>query len=168
MKWFIIALVTASLVGSVMWVMPSPRQRHQAELRLRARKLGFQVQLVRITLPRAFGEVEGEERTLPVYRLPRTNLERHERDNWPSWEVLRVDTLHGDGLIEHWSWSKKAENLPPAALDQINGVLAELPDDVLGMESTPLSLGLYWEEQGDTDRLEQLHALVQPLLQQKI
>lgn len=168
MKWFIIALVTASLIGSVMWVMPSPRQRHQAELRLRARKLGIQVRLARVALPRAQGEMEGEVCTTPAYRIPRTNLDRRERDNWSGWEVLRVETLNNDGLIEHWSWSRRADTLPAAALEQINRLLEQLPDDVLGVESTPLSLTFYWDERGDVSRLEQLHALAQPLLEQKI
>jgi len=168
MKWFIIALVTASLIGSIMWVMPSPRQRYQAELRLRARKLGIQVQLARVSLPRARGEMEGEVCTIPAYRIPRTNLDRRERDNWLGWEVMRVDTLNNDGLIESWSWSKKAGGLSAAALVQINRLLEQLPDDVLGVESTPLSLTLYWDERGDATQLERLHALAQPLLEQKI
>ena len=168
MEWFIVALVTASLIGSVMWVMPSPRQRYQAELRMKARKLGIQVQLVRVSLPRARGEMEGEKQSIPAYRLPRTNLERSERDQWVGWEVLRVDTLNNQGLIENWSWSKKEAELSDAALLSINRMLEQLPDDVLGVESTPLSLTIYWDERGDETRLDKLFALAQPLLEQKI
>lgn len=168
MKWFIITLVVASLIGSVMWVMPSPRQRYQAALRLKARQFGIQVQLVRVTLPRAQGEMEPEVRTIPAYRVARTNLDRKERDGWCCWEVLRVDTLDNRGLLEHWSWKTGQGMLSPAALELINALLEQLPDDVLGVESTPLSLTLYWDERGDESRLAQLHELVQPLLEQKI
>jgi len=168
MKWFIIALVIASLLGSIMWVMPSPRQRYQAHLRLKARKLGIQVQLARVELPRARGETEPEVRTIPAYRIPRNNLERSERDNWTHWEVLRVETLDNAGLIEGWSWSKGQGGLSPAAVERLNAILSQLPDDVLGIESTPLSLTLYWGERGDESRLDDLQALVRPLLEQKI
>lgn len=168
MKWFIVALVVASLIGSIMWVMPSPRQRYQAHLRLKARKLGIQVQLARVELPRARGETEPEVRTIPAYRIPRTNLERNERDSWTPWEVLRVDTLDNEGLIEGWSWSKGQGVLSPVAVERINAVLSQLSDDVLGIESTPLSLTLYWDERGDESRLDDLCALTRPLLEQKI
>jgi len=168
MKWFIITLVVASLISSVMWVMPSPRQRYQASLRLKARQLGIQVKITRVSLPRALGEVEPEMRTIPAYHIARTNLERSERDNWCCWEVLRVDTLDNLGLPEHWSWSKSQAALQPAALEQLNHLLGQLPDDVLGVESTPLSLTFYWDERGDEARLDYLHQLAQPLLEQKI
>ncbi|MET3999447.1 hypothetical protein [Marinobacterium sp. MBR-109] len=168
MKWFIITLVVASLIGSVMWVMPSPRQRYQANLRLKARQLGIQVHMARVSLPRALGEMEPDVRTIPAYRIARTNLERSERDSWSGWEVLRVDTLENLGLPEHWSWSKGQGGLQPAALEQLNSLLEQLPDDVLGVESTPLSLTFYWDERGDESRLDYLHQLAQPLLEQKI
>lgn len=168
MKWFIISLVVASLIGSVMWVMPSPRQRYQANLRLKARQLGIQVQMARVSLPRALGEMEPEVRTIPAYRIARTNLERGERDNWIGWEVLRVDTLDHLGLIENWSWSKGQGILQPEALERLNSLLEQLPDDVLGVESTPLSLTFYWDERGDETRLDLLYRLAQPVLEQKI
>jgi len=168
MQWFIISLVVAFLLGSVMWVMPSPRQRYQAKLRLEARQKGIQVQMVQLTLPRALGEMEPEVRTVAAYRFPRTNLERRERDHWRGWEVLRIDTLHNRGLPEHWSWSKGAKALQPAALGQLHTLLQQLPEGVLGVESTPLSLTFYWDERGDETRLDLLHRLAQQALAQKI
>ncbi len=168
MEWLIIAFIIASLIGSVMWVMPSPRQRYQAELRMRARKLGIQVQLARVDLPRARGEMEAETVSVPAYRFIRDNLERGERDNWISWQVHRLDTLDNTGLPEGWSWLKGQGALSATAQAQLLTLLNALPDDVVGVESTPLHLSLYWHEQGEADRLEKLHALVKPLLAQKV
>jgi hypothetical protein len=168
MKWFIIILVMASLLGSVMWVMPSPRQRHQGRLRLKARQMGIHVQLVRVSFPRASGELEGEDRTLAAYRFARTNLEQKERSGWRCWEVLRVETWNNKGLPDHWSWGKKVAVLEPAECEQLSAVLQQLPQGVLGVESTPLSLTVYWDERGDEVMLEQLAALIQPLLNAKI
>ncbi|PSL14869.1 hypothetical protein CLV44_10645 [Marinobacterium halophilum] len=168
MEWVIIVFIVASLVGSVMWVMPSPRQRYQADLRMRARKLGIQVQLARLALPRAQGEMEAETISVPAYRFVRTNLERAERDAWIGWQVHRLATLNDAGLPDGWSWIKGAERLSATAQASIIELLQQLPDDVVGVESTPLHLSLYWHERGESDRLEQLHAWVQPLLEAKI
>jgi hypothetical protein len=168
MKWFIIILVMASLLSSVMWVMPSPRQRHQGRLRLKARQLGIQVQLVRVSFPRATGEIEGEDRTLAAYRFARTNLDRDERSGWRCWEVLRVETLNNTGLPEHWSWGKEVAALQPAEYKQLSAVLQQLPQGVQGVESTPLNLTLYWNERGDEAMLDRLAVLIRPLLDAKI
>lgn len=168
MKWLIIAFVVASLIGSIMWVMPSPRQRYQADLRLRARKLGIQVQLVRLALPRARGETEAEEISVPAYRFVRHNLERAERDHWVGWQVHRLETLDCAGLPAGWSWLKGQGALAPVQLARLVSLLKALPEDVVGVESSPLHLTLYWHEHGEPERLEQLQAQVQPLLEHKV
>ncbi len=168
MEWLIITFILASLIGSVMWVMPSPRQRYQAQLRMRARKLGVQVQLARVTLPRAKGELEPETISVPAYRFIRDNLVREERDGWIGWEVHRLETLDNEALPEGWSWLKGQGDLSQEAMMQLVTLLHGLPEDVVGVESTPLHLTLYWYEHGEADRLEKLHALARPLLEQKI
>lgn len=168
MKWLIIALILASLIGSMMWVMPSPRQRYQAQLRMRARQLGIQVQLARVELPRARGEMDAETVSVPAYRFIRQNLERSERDRWLPWAVHRMQTLDQEGLPKGWSWLKGQGSLSDNAQAVLNELLEALPDDVVGVESTPLHLSLYWHERGEADRLDQLNERVQPLIAQKV
>ena len=135
MKWAVIVLVMLSLLGSMMWVMPSPRQRFQAKLRLEARKLGFTVQLVRLQLPRATGETEGDARNLPAYRLLRDNPNRRQRDAHLSWSAARVESLASDGLPAGWSWIKGENTLPKTSLDRLSGLLLALPAEVVAVES---------------------------------
>ena len=167
MQWLIISLVVMSLIGSVMWVMPTPRQKFQARLRLRARTLGFQVQLAQLQLPRAQGEMEAETLSVPVYRLARTNLNRAERDAWVAWTVCRVETVANQGLVPGWSWIKGEGALPASALALLNEVLSRLPADVVALESTPIHLSAFWHEHDDGG-LEQIHAEITPLLEAKI
>ncbi|MGB2130139.1 MAG: hypothetical protein ACPHXW_01860 [Marinobacterium sp.] len=168
MEWLIIVFIMASLIGSVMWVMPSPRQRYQADLRMRARKAGIQVQLVRLELPRAQGEVEGDTINVPAYRFLRQNVERAEKDRWHCWDVLRLETLDQQGLEPGWSWRSEDVTLTGHSLEALNVMLQQLPEDVVGVESTPLHLTLYWHERGEADRLDTLIELSRPLLEQKI
>lgn len=167
MKWLIISVVMMSLIGSVMWVMPTPRQRFQAQLRLRARQLGFQVQLVKLELPRATGEMEGESISVPVYRLPRHNLSREQKERWVPWTICRVSTLATAGLPEGWSWIRGEGRLSPAALESIAKAISELPDDVVAMESTPIHLSVFWNE-GEGQALEQIKRASEPLLEARV
>lgn len=168
MHWLIITFILCSLIGSMMWVMPSPRQRYQADLRMRARKLGIQVQLVRLEFPRGKGETEGETKSVPAYRILRQNLDRAEKDAWKAWQVLRIETLENEGLPSGWSWGSKGASLSAEAIDSIRQLVEQLPEDVVGVESTPLHLTLFWLERGEADRLESLLELSKPMLEQKV
>ncbi|WP_315983127.1 hypothetical protein [Aliamphritea spongicola] len=106
MKWAIIILVMMSLVGSMMWVLPSKRERFQAQLRQLAMRKGFNVQLAQVKPPRASGEIEQESFNSPVYRLPRTNISRKEREGFIQWQVYKQVALAAEGLPEGWCWGK--------------------------------------------------------------
>ncbi|MBV0931950.1 hypothetical protein [Marinobacterium weihaiense] len=168
MEWLIVVLIFISLTGSVLWIRPTPRQRHQGELRMHARKLGIQVQLTRVELPRARGEVEGESVLVAAYRFLRTNLERGDRERWIDWHIHRLDTLDQAGLAEGWSWIGGTGALPPAGLARLNALLQAVPEDVIGIESTAQHLTLYWRERGEIEALDHLHSAVQPLLSGKV
>ncbi|WP_027859129.1 hypothetical protein [Marinobacterium jannaschii] len=163
MKWLIIAAVTMSLVGSMMWVMPSKRQRQQADLRTRARSLGFQVQLSRITAPRAEGESEAEHYNTAGYRLLRIG-ENGKKVQTEPWHIFRVRSVRNEGLPEGWSWSVGERLLSEGQLDILRDMLSQLPQGISSVESTPLYVTLYWDERGEESDLEQLKVQLQRLL----
>lgn len=164
MKWTIIILIMMSFIGSMMWMMPSPRERFQAKLRLHARSLGYHVQLVRLTAPRASGEMEPEEITVPAYRLARSNLDRKESEALVPWQVHRVSSIASDGLPDGWSWARGEHALAADQLAQIADVLAALPEDAVALESTPVQVSVFWHENGTMETLDLLKAQLQQIM----
>ncbi|GGB90175.1 hypothetical protein GCM10011352_15250 [Marinobacterium zhoushanense] len=167
MKWLIIIFIVMSLIGSVMWVMPTPRQRFQAQLRLRAKPLGLHVQLANLQLPRQRGEVEGETLSVPVYRMQRLNLNRDEKANWKGWQLFRGETLANEGLTEGWSWIKGERTLSDAAMSLLNQVLSQMPSDVIALESTPTHASAFWQE-GEDEDLERIAEQLKTLIEQRV
>ncbi len=167
MKWAIIVLIMMSLLGSMMWVMPSPRQRFLAKLRLQASREGFHVQIVRVTPPRAAGQVEPEVLSATAYRLPRFNLEKSEREGFTEWQVFRQTAIADTGLPEGWCWGVGERCLSEPQLLTLNELIGRLPEGVSSIESTPVHLSLYWNEKGDESSLEALKQLMQPIMEQK-
>ncbi len=167
MKWLIITLVVSSLIGSVMWVMPSPRERFQAKLRLKARALGFQVQIAQLALPRQKGEMEAETLSVPVYRQVRTNLNSQQKDRWITWQVYRGETLAQDGLPEGWSWILGEGRLSAENLVKIGETLNALPADAIALESTPIHLNVFWRE-ADEASLDRIKVAIDPLIEARI
>lgn len=168
MKWAIIVLIMLSLIGSMMWVMPSPRQRFQSKLRLDARKLGFQVQLSRLEIPRAKGEMDSETINMPAYRMLRGKLDRSAKEQWVEWMVARVDAMAADGLPKGWSWSKGERTLSAPRLDALSDWLTQLPTEVVAVESTAIHLTLYWREPERAGALDELAEKANQLLVKEI
>ncbi|GGO75859.1 hypothetical protein GCM10011348_01650 [Marinobacterium nitratireducens] len=164
-KWTIIVLIMMSLIGSVMWAMPTRRQTEQAQLRSRARTFGFQVQLVTLEGPRASGEAEPEEFRRPAYRLLRHGVDSRVRERLQPWRVFRVRALSCDGLPDGWSWTIGERMLDAGRLELLAEVLQSLPHDVVAVESTPIHVSALWGENGGVDELERIRDGLQRIIE---
>ncbi|SIS55581.1 hypothetical protein [Neptunomonas antarctica] len=168
MKIFIIVIVVMSLMGSFMWMMPTKREKIQAHLRLKAKKEGFLVQLVRLTAPRAEGEMEGEVKNTPAYRLPRSNLDKREVNAMVPWQIFRTKAIANQGLPADWSWKLGERTLSESKLSLLSEVINLLPSDVVALESTPVNVTAYWHERSGDEQLDVIKKALNLLIQGKI
>lgn len=167
MKTAIIIFVVLSLLGSIMWVMPTQRQKFQAKLRLKARAEGFLVQLVRLTGPREQGEMEERSFNIPAYRVLRTNLGKGESEKLKTWQVFRMNAIANEGLPQGWSWKLGERTLTDSELALLNEWLPKLPTDVEAVESTPINVTAFWRESEEED-LMKIKAMLQELIKVKM
>lgn len=163
MKWMIIILIMMSLIGSMMWVMPTPRQKYQAALRMKAKTQGFLVQLEKVTGPRAKGEMEPVSKDMTAYRILREGLSRDEKNSFKTWQVFRIESIADIGLPAGWSWLDGERTLSDAQLEQLCEIIAKLPAGVFSLESTPIHVGVYWDEEGGEEVLDDLKGLLQQI-----
>ncbi len=167
MNWVIIALIVLSLIGSMLWMMPSPRQRMQAQMRQKAMTSGMRVQMVKLKCPRATGEAEPEERDMIAYRLPRHNLSQSERHSFNAWQLFKLNTLATAGLPEGWSWGR-GEGQQDRNLTLILQVLGDLPEGSFSLESSADSVSLYWTEHGGEAFVSSIKDLLNQLIEAKV
>ena len=165
MKWMIIILIMLSLIGSMMWVMPTKRQKYQAVLRSKAKTMGFQVQLEMITAPRAKGEMEAESRTMTAYRILRNGLSQEQKRTFKTWQVFRIESIADTGLPPGWSWSEGEGLLSPEQLKGLGEIINNLPSGVFSIESTPVYAGVFWDEEGEEGVLDTLKEQLEHLNQ---
>ncbi len=154
MNYFIIAFVVLSLVGSVMWVMPTQRDKFLAALRMEARRLGFQVQLLKLTYPREKGELEPRKVSTVAYRFLRGKINQPAHLQWQSWRVVKCETNACEGLHAGWGWGVGERELPKEKLDQLNSILANLSASVIALESTPVHASAFWDEKDEAVMIE--------------
>lgn len=164
MKWMIIILIMMSLIGSMMWVMPTPRQKYQAKLRLQAKQIGFRVQLERVTLPRAKGEMEPETTTVTAYRLIRNRRDKKPAQTHTPWTVYRIAAVADLGLPQGWSWGLGEKTLSQPQLDMLADIIEAMPDDVLAIQSNPVEVGVFWSEEGGEAMLDLIKTQLERLL----
>lgn len=148
-------LVALSLLGSVMWLKPSPAQRRQEEFRAMARQLGLDVRLA--PLPQTHRARVRQQAPDPgvVYRFLRFDIKVPLTQDY----VLVRDNAESP-------WEPQTDATLPAALQQVvDEVLLELPRDSVALELTAHGPGVYWRERGDVQAVRDLGAVLERLLQ---
>ncbi len=173
MNWVIIGLLMLAIVGSMLWVMPSPRDRMQAALRQRAMSAGMQVQMKLLKFPRAIGESESEERHCFAYRMPRIVVEGESTASkkLPATQAFQIFKLSGHantGLPQGWTWGKGEGTLSDEQLSVVHEVIAKLPDSALALESTPVATALYWREHGPAEIVDQIRENLTYMINKRI
>ncbi|OQX37101.1 MAG: hypothetical protein B0D91_07580 [Oceanospirillales bacterium LUC14_002_19_P2] len=144
MIWLIVLLILAVIAGNLMWLMPSKRERQQMAFRQAAftKKMNVSECKDLEKLPDACDpEVHWMEYVLPTERSLNIHVPI----------VLQHKTNH--------VW------LLPDALNHqaIAGLLEQLPSGVVQITIRQMSVVALWDERGDKNTVDQLHAVLTSL-----
>ena len=138
MSWFVVFLMLlafAMMVGPILLVQPSRRDRKVAGMRAKASQLGLRVSLQKL----------GED-NLAVYELPWSRTDQRPLMG-VEWMLERKPYAHDIHLAQWWEWQGAGRPLPP-----VSAILEErlqlLPESVAALEANRLGLRCYWSEAG--------------------
>lgn len=157
MTLLILGLALCLILGSMLWVLPSKKERAQMQLRREAMRRGFQVQLNKL-----------EERLNPfekihcvAYRLPRRKV----KSQALSWIIYRATEEELKQLQEAPPWLYSPRSLRPTPEQQqaILLLLQALPQDVVAVDANPGRVSIYWHERGATSDLDSILRVLQEL-----
>ncbi|KUJ84891.1 hypothetical protein AWR36_004440 [Microbulbifer flavimaris] len=154
----IILFAVALVVGPVMWMKPSDRDRKLAGLRQRAIRAGMTVKMK--PLPTALGEG-----TAAVYY----NRWEDPRRLDVGWNLELQRMSHDLHFSDRWDWAGKAA--PEASWQLIRELLKRLPEDACAIHSTRGGLGIQWQERsGDKgfETVEQALKQMRPEIEEAI
>lgn len=146
MSWFVVLLlflVFAMMVGPILLMQPSPRDRKIAALRAKAGTLELKVTLQSL-----------ESGLTPVYERPWPSTEKSKRKG-VEWMLERQTYSHGIHFADWWQWLGQGRP-PVAVLPLLEERMAKLPGSVSLVEASPLGLRCYWSEKGGEPVLQQL------------
>ncbi|GAA5523479.1 hypothetical protein Maes01_00024 [Microbulbifer aestuariivivens] len=147
----IIVFAVALVVGPVMWMKPSDRDRKLAGLRQRAIRAGMTVKMK--PLPAVLGSG-----TAAVY----FNRWEDPRRLDVGWNLELQRMTHDLHFYDRWDWVGKPA--PKAAWPLIRDLLQRLPEDACGVQSTNGGLGVQWQERSGDRGFEALSQSLTRLL----
>ena len=156
MTALIVICIALSLMGSVLWILPSKKERQRMDLRMHARKLGLAVQLTSIDLPDKWDKSMNRHKVVAysLYRVkPLTSLLE------VVW-LLPYEVWKYHAVTDSW-WSSKGVALTEDSKNTLKKYGAKL----IGIKIAPESVSLYWEEAGDDQDLKELSKMIYSLVE---
>ena len=146
LKYFIILVIVFIALSPLISMRPSARKLKQAKLRQLAFSLGLQVNLCEMP-----GAKPGREAVNGVcYRLQ--SMDRKHSFGQKQGSFVRIDG----------SWS----SIPPVS-EQLQSVLAGLPELVSAASIESNSCAVYWQEDGDSEDVEKICQVLKELMELK-
>ena len=145
MTYLIIFVVLAFVLAPVFWIMPSPGQKRQIQLRERAMALGLQIK---------------------ICDLPQTRRAQVRKEPAQQGVVYRLHWRHplsGPALFHLLCQRGATEPLDTVAGGILQRALDNLPETVVAIEYTNSGVAVYWREGGGVERVEQLYNALQGL-----
>lgn len=175
----IICVTIALVVGPLMWLRPTPRDRQLERLRGHARSRGLNVSIREIPDPdprpqdrvSSGGKPLQPTRNVARYELPLRLPGSVESRHAPDWEVIRlrhdvrseVEEAVSAGLLPGWRFSRPGLPLIESVVDRLSAALAGAPRGTAKVDGNAAALGLYWQERGAESEVDAIADLLESL-----
>lgn len=159
-------LAVLLLVGSFMWLKPSPRDKYLAKLRSSALAQGFSLGSLRVPDTSANGRVNQRFQIVTLYQLP-VQLSANSGGRFT---VLRTTGEAGAYLPDGWIWDER-DGLNESQYHHLKDILTALPLSVQVISLSSGSVGLSWDERDPElsfERLKWVLAEITLMAQQKL
>ncbi|GAA0834991.1 hypothetical protein GCM10009112_26020 [Marinomonas arenicola] len=154
MTALIVVLITLSLMGSALWIMPPKQERRRMALRMLARQHNLIVQLTSIGLPDKWDKSKEAHKVCGYAHYRAKPLEQMTDKVL----LLTYDVWKYQEVTAGW-WSNQI--LPLSGQDKAN--LALLLSSVMAIEISRESVVAYWQEAGGEEMVDVMAKLLPSL-----
>ncbi|WP_438464858.1 hypothetical protein [Marinomonas sp. PE14-40] len=154
MTILIVVAIIASMLGSILWVMPSKRDQDRMKIRLLARKSQLGVQLTHIELPDKWDKSTTKVKSAAYHKF-RINKLKSMTDEvciYP-YEVWKYENI-----LDGW-YANKAFNLSESSQETLKTHFESFKAIIITMDC----VSLHWDENGDEDDVEKIQSLLSEL-----
>lgn len=142
-------------MGSVMWIMPSKRDKEKMSLRMVARQYQLTVQLMKVEIPDKWDKTT-ESIDSCAYRLHRVKEKKS-----LAVKVIRLlpkEVWKYEVVCDGW-WSSESITIS----DQAISILKQIGSDIDSIEISASSITCFWQERAKKEDVEALSLLLNDL-----
>ena len=171
MTWLLIAFILALIIGPILILLPSPRQKERMAFRAHARTRGISVELCTIEDPHpnpdnylsATGKPLEPVIKCIAYRIVRKRPLHWRRILPIEWQLIQTQDARSVDLPAGWKWNEPVDELPEALRRALAKELQRLPDDVITVAESNYIVSVNWREKGGSDALEGVCSFIEKL-----
>lgn len=154
MTIFILVLITLSLMGSALWILPTKSERQKMSLRMAARKHGLTVQITQVELPDRWDKSPVQTQSTAYHLYRNTEM----KSLIETIRILPYEVWKYIQLTEGW-WCTKDILLSEASKNFIK----EHQSSIVAIDIKPNLLSFYWNEKGDEKTVDGIHQVLKEL-----
>jgi hypothetical protein len=159
MAYIIIGFVLLLIIGPIIAVLPSKRQKAQMAMRKVAMSAGISVELTSISDPNPKQDkyLSNTGKALaPTLKVIAYRLQRKREGHWRrlppvSWCLQKKREAQGE--LAPWVWTQQSDEMSGDLAAWLEGELPGLPGDVEQIEEAGYNIAVYWHEKKAGDEL---------------
>ncbi|WP_191603343.1 hypothetical protein [Marinomonas algicola] len=150
----ILVFITLSLMGSVMWIMPSKRDKEKMSLRMAARQYQLTVQLMKVEIPDKWDKTT-ESIDSCAYRLHRV---KEKKSITSVIRLLPKEIWKYDLVCDGW-WSSEPIEISEQSINH----LRQIGTSIDSIEVSSNSITCFWQERASKEDVATLASLLNEL-----
>ncbi len=162
MIWLLIVFILALVVGPILYLMPSPRQKEQIAFRNEARSRGISVKISTIEdpHPQLNNYLSATGKSLqPVINCIAYSMSRKKPVHWQSlevieWKLIKAQEVRSETGSYGWVLEAPGAQLPEVLQQALAREQKWLPEDAIVVTETNYVVSVYWHERGGAKALQ--------------
>lgn len=151
MTILIVVAIVASMLGSILWVMPSKRDQDKMKIRLLARKSQLGVQLTHIELPDKWDKSTTKVKSAAYHKF-RINKLKNFTDEVC---IYPFEVWKYENILDGW-YANRAINLSESSQETLKNHTQNFKAIVV----TADCVSLHWNENGEESDVEKIQSLL--------
>lgn len=163
MVYIIIAVAMLFIIGPIITMRPSAKERRQARIRQQALSRGVSITPISLKTNKKFNHWLQRNPHIEKYHWFRYQLVAKEDESGPSVKGEWMQRMNRDGQLV-WDPTDIKQHTPALVADVVQGWQAQQAEDFLQLELGPRSVTIVWNERGDLVEAEALCDLLAKLL----
>jgi len=163
-EWLVLFCASCLIIGSFSYIKPTPKQKREAKIRMRAIELGLKIKQLDMPNLSIEGRVNKTKAPLVFFQLhvpPKVGADkRTEIEN--TWIIQRTTGESGIYLADGWTWNQRSTNNDVVTF--LEGFLNTQGEHIRAIDVNKYYVAISWNERPNNEYIETLKEDLEKLM----